>query len=117
MQIKPKENKAGIQGGHNALTLLLMAAILYPLSTHLKVGIGISNAGHKRPLLSVVFLYPSKTRALIRLVYHVMVEYVGEPLKRFAGSCTSMPILRTLPPMIGIISGGYSLFTGYHHAR
>ncbi len=95
------------------LTRQPLASILCLLSPHAEAGIGISNKGLKRPLSNVVFLYPSKhMHFILYACISILVEFVGEPLKRFAGSFAGMPTLCTPPPLIGIISGGLSLFKG-----
>ena len=98
------------------LTLLTMAAMLYLLSTHLKVGIGTPFNGHNRPLLSVVFLYPSKTRALIRFVLSVMVGCIEQTFKSLADSVIgSSNLIHSTAQRLEPMAGGYSLFNGVHH--
>ena len=61
------------------LTPSIMAAILTPLSTHLEAGFRSPHSALIRPLLTVVFLYPSKTQ-----FNFVMVGCIEQPLKRLA---------------------------------
>ncbi len=100
----------------NILTGYTLTATITPPSTHLKVGIEAPRKGHKRPLSNVVFLYPSKTQALNRLVYSVMVGCIEQPFKRlacsFAGSFNLIhSTAQSLKPMVG----GYSLLQRNHH--
>ena len=87
-----------------------------PLLPHVAVGIQTPSKGRKRPLSNVVFLYPSKTQALNRLVYSVMVGCIEQPFKRlacsFAGSFNLIhSTAQSLKPMVG----GYSLLQRNHH--
>ena len=93
------------------LTICRASYILNALSTHLKVGIETPRKGHKRPLSNVVFLYPSKTQALIRLVSPVMVGSIEQPVKRLAGSFVgSLNLIHSPSPKdFRHFSGGYSL--------
>ena len=95
----------------NILTGYTLTATITPPSTHLKVGIEAPRKGHKRPLSNVVFLYPSKTQALIRLVSPVMVGSIEQPVKRLAGSFVgSLNLIHSPSPKdFRHFSGGYSL--------
>jgi len=98
------------------LTAILTRFIISMLSTHLKVGIEAPRKGHKRPLSNVVFLYPSKTQALNRLVSSVMVGFIEQPLKRLAGSFAgSFNLINSTAQSLKPMAGGYSLLQRNHH--
>ena len=100
----------------NILTGYTLTATITPPSTHLKVGIRAPRKGHKRPLSNVVFLYPSKTQALNRLVYSVMVGCIEQPFKRLADSVIgSSNLIHSIAQQLESVSGGNSLFNGVHH--
>lgn len=91
----------------NHLTLQPLAAILTP-SCSSKAGIETPHKGHKRPLLNVVFLYPSKTQ-----FYSVMVGCIGQPLKRLAGSFAgSLNLIQSTAQRLRPMGGGLSLYKG-----
>ena len=93
----------------------IMTKINPPLA-HLKVGIQTQLNGHKRPLSNVVFLYPSKTQALMCLVLSVLVGCIEQPLKRLAGACTgSANLIHSTAQSFAPFSGGYLLHTGDHN--
>ncbi len=100
----------------NILTGYALTATITPPSTHLKVGIRAPLNGHKRPLSNVVFLYPSKTQALNRLVYSVMVGCIEQPFKRLADSVIgSSNLIHSIAQQLESVSGGNSLFNGVNH--
>jgi hypothetical protein len=100
----------------NILTGYALTATITPPSTHLKVGIRTPRKGHKRPLSNVVFLYPSKTQGLNRLVYSVMVGCIEQPLKRLACSFAgSSNLIHSIAQSFEPFSGGYSLLQRNHH--
>ncbi len=100
----------------NILTGYALTATITPPSTHLKVWIRPQRKGHKRPLLNVVFLYPSKTQGLNRLVYSVMVGCIEQPIKRLADSVIgSLNLIHSIAQRVRPFSGGNSLFNGVHH--
>lgn len=95
------------------LTHSSCAAILAMLSQKTKVGIETPRIGHKRPLLSVVFLYPSKTQAVLRRVLSVMVGCIEQPLKRLAGSYAgSLNLMHPATQQLRLVAGGYPLYIG-----
>ncbi len=97
----------------NHLTLIIMAAILTPLSTHLEAGICSPSKGHKRPQSIAVFLCPPKTQAVLCLVLSIMAGYFRQPLKRLAGSFAGTANL-TYPATqcFAALNGGYPLHKG-----
>ena len=87
-----------------------------PLLPHVAVGIETPRKGHKRPLSNVVFLYPSKTQGLNRLVYSVMVGCIQQPLKRLACSFAgSLNFIHSTAKSLRPFSGGYLLHKGDHN--
>ena len=87
-----------------------------PLLPHVAVGIQTPSKGRKRPLSNVVFLYPSKTQALICLVLSVMVGCIEQPLKRLACSFAgSLNLIHPTAQRVRPFSGGYSLLQRNHH--
>ena len=98
------------------LTQATIMTKINPLLPHVAVGICTPLNGHKRPLFNVVFLYPSKTQALMCLVLSVLVGCIEQPFKRLADSVIGSfnlihSIAQSLKPMVG----GNSLFNGVHH--
>lgn len=78
------------------------------VSCNSTTGIDPPHKGRKRPLSSVVFLYPSKTQ-----LYSVMVGCIGQPLKRLAASFGGRinPIQSATQSLIPLV-GGSSLYKG-----
>jgi len=82
--------------------------IITPLSTHLEAGIRPPRKGHKRPLLNVVFLCPSKTQ-----FNFVMVGCIEQPLKRLAGSFAGRSnLIHSTAQRLDPMGGGLSLYKG-----
>jgi hypothetical protein len=98
------------------LTLLYLAAILYIPSTHLKVGFSTPNKGYKRPLSTVVFLHLSKSNAALIRALSIMVDCIGRPLKRSAGSFAGVenPI-QSAAQCFSILCVGYLLLQRNRH--
>ena len=95
------------------LTIKSLAAILCVLSPHAEAGIETPRIGHNRPLSTVVFLYPPKTQALIRLVSSVMVGCIEQPLKRLAGAYAgSLNLIHPTAQRLRPMGGGLSLYIG-----
>ncbi len=87
-----------------------------PLLPHVAVGIRTPRKGHKRPLSNVVFLYPSKTQALMCLVLSVLVGCIEQPLKRLACSFAgSSNLIHSTAQSFEPFSGGYLLHKGDHN--
>jgi len=100
----------------NLLTQYPMIANLCLPLPHVAVGILTARKGRKRPLLNVVFLYPSKTQALICLVLSVLVGCIKQPLKRLACSFAgSENLIHSTAKQISLVSGGYLLHKGGHN--
>ncbi|MEQ1621398.1 MAG: hypothetical protein ABL919_08325 [Methylococcales bacterium] len=90
----------------NGLTDCYRVAIL-TAPCQCKVGIRAPRKGHKRPLLSVVFLYPSK-----RHVFS-MVGCIEQPLKRLAGSFAgSSNLIQPAAQQLELVGGGLPLYKG-----
>ena len=95
------------------LTAPPLAFIMSLLSPPAEAGIRPPREGHKRPLSTVAFLYPSKTPAALCRLSSVLVGCIEQPLKRLAGSFAGRsnlmhPTAQRLDPM----GGGLSLFKG-----
>jgi hypothetical protein len=92
----------------SGLTDCFMAAILALLLPHVAVGIRPPREGHKRPLLTVVFLYPSKIQ-----FNFVMVGCIEQPLKRLAGSFAGRSnLIHSTAQRLDPMGGGLSLYKG-----
>jgi len=93
-----------------------MAANLCLPLPHVAVGIQTPSKGRKRPLSNVVFLCPSKTQVLIRLVLSVLVGCIEQPLKRLACSFAgSLNLIHSTAQRVRPLSGGYLLHKGDHN--
>ena len=98
------------------LTLQALTATITPLLPHVTDGSRSPNVGRKRPLSNVVFLYPSKTQALICLVLSVLVGCILEPLKRFAPAYGGTSnLIQSTAQQFEVVSGGYLLNIGDHN--
>ena len=98
------------------LTQATIMTKINPLLPHVAVGICTPLNGHKRPLFNVVFLYPSKTQALMCLVLSVLVGCIEQPFKRLADSVIgSANLIHSTAKSFAPFSGGYSSFNGVNH--
>ena len=89
-------------------------AILSTLSQKTKAGLSLPRIGHKRPLSTVVFLYPSITQAALCRMYSVMVGCIEQPLKRLAGSYAgSENLIHSTAQRVSPMGGGYPLYIGF----
>jgi hypothetical protein len=97
-----------------ALTAPRYGFMIAPLSQNVKAGIETPRkTGHKRPLLNVVFLCPSKTQAALRRLSFVMVGCIEQPLKRLAGACIgSLNLIHPTAQRLRPMGGGYPIYTG-----
>jgi hypothetical protein len=98
----------------NGLTNFYQASMLISLSQKTKARDSHPDNGHNRPLSTVVFLRSSKTQAVLRRLYPVMVGCIGQTLKQgLAGSVTgSANPMQSATQRVAPKGGGLSPYNG-----